>query len=276
MAFELIPRSNLHTHTTYCDGKNTPEEIILQAIENGMETLGFSEHSTFPFDKVEYSLREEKINTYREEIIKLRKQYGDRIHILLGLEQDAYSPIQPVGYEYLIGSLHYVKKDGEYLAVDASLKCFAEIVEEHYSGDAYAFARDYFEQIATLPQLVNCDIFGHFDLISKFNQGGVFFDENDRRYLSPAIDALDELLKRDRIFEINTGAAPRGYRTIPYPASPFLARIAEKGGRVTFSSDSHAKETLMFGFEDALHHAKASGVRAVSVMTREGWKEFGL
>ena len=120
MAFELIPRSNLHTHTTYCDGKNTPEEIILQAIENGMETLGFSEHSTFPFDKVEYSLREEKINTYRKEIIKLRTQYGDRIHILLGLEQDVYSPIQPVGYEYLIGSLHYVKKDGEYLAVDAS------------------------------------------------------------------------------------------------------------------------------------------------------------
>ena len=276
MAFETIPRSNLHTHTTYGDGKNTPEEIILQAIENGMETLGFSEHSTFPFDKVEYSLRAEKIEAYREEIENLKKVYGDRIHIMLGLEQDAYSHIPPVGYEYLIGSLHYVKKDGEYLAVDASPQHFAKILETYYGGNAYAFACDYFEQVATLPQRVNCDIFGHFDLISKFNQGNVFFDEDDRRYLAPAIDTLDELIRADKIIEINTGAAPRGYRTIPYPASPFLSRIAEKGGRVTFSSDSHAKETLLFGFEDALNHAKASGIRAITVMTRHGWKEFGL
>ena len=104
---------------------------------------------------------------------------------------------------------------------------------------------------------------------------GIAF-ESDCRYLDPAMDALDELLKTDVIFEINTGAAPRGYRTIPYPASPFLARIAEKGGRVTFSSDSHAKETLLFGREDALNHAKASGVHCVVVMTPDGWKEFGL
>ena len=276
MAFEMIPRSNLHTHTTYCDGKNTPEEIVQEAIALGMETLGFSTHSTIPFDCLDYSLREEKINAYRDEIRCLKETWNDRIHILLGLEQDVYSPIRPEGYEYLIGSLHYVKKEDEYLSVDASPKLFAKILEEHYGGDAYAFARDYFEQVADIPRLVNCDILGHFDLISKFNQGGVFFDEGDRRYLAPAIDALDEWLRADRIIEINTGAAPRGYRTVPYPASPFLSRIAEKGGRVTFSSDSHAKETLLYGFEEAMQYAKASGIRAVSVMTREGWKEFGL
>ena len=26
-------KQNLHTHTTYCDGKDTPEEMILRAIE---------------------------------------------------------------------------------------------------------------------------------------------------------------------------------------------------------------------------------------------------
>ena len=32
---------NYHTHTTYCDGKSTPEEIVLEAIRLGMDTIGF-------------------------------------------------------------------------------------------------------------------------------------------------------------------------------------------------------------------------------------------
>ena len=28
-------KANYHTHTVFCDGKNTPEEIILAAIEKG-------------------------------------------------------------------------------------------------------------------------------------------------------------------------------------------------------------------------------------------------
>ena len=36
---------NYHTHTTYCDGKSTPEEIVLEAIRLGMDTIGFSGHA---------------------------------------------------------------------------------------------------------------------------------------------------------------------------------------------------------------------------------------
>ena len=36
---------NLHTHTTYCDGINTPEQIILTAIDKGFGAIGFSGHS---------------------------------------------------------------------------------------------------------------------------------------------------------------------------------------------------------------------------------------
>ena len=40
---------NFHTHTTFSDGKNTPEEMILSAIQKGISILGFSDHSMFPF-----------------------------------------------------------------------------------------------------------------------------------------------------------------------------------------------------------------------------------
>ena len=36
---------NLHTHTTYCDGINTPEQVILTAIDKGFGAIGFSGHS---------------------------------------------------------------------------------------------------------------------------------------------------------------------------------------------------------------------------------------
>ena len=39
---------NLHTHTTYCDGKNTAEEMVQKAIELGFKSLGFSGHAPMP------------------------------------------------------------------------------------------------------------------------------------------------------------------------------------------------------------------------------------
>lgn len=270
-----FPKSNLHTHTTFCDGKNEPLEIVDAAIEAGMDTLGFSEHAWVSFDP-SCSISPEATKIYRAEIRLLKKMFCDHLHILLGLEQDLYSDLPAEGYDYLIGSCHYLKLPDGYCAVDYSPAEFQRIIDTCFGGNVYAFTREYFEQMVHIPKKINCDILGHFDLITKFNGHGEFFDETDRRYLDPAMDALDTLLKTDVIFEINTGAAARGWREVPYPDSPFLRRIAEKGGRVTLSSDSHAKETLLFGFENAVSHAKASGIRALTVMTREGWKEFAI
>ena len=41
---------DLHIHTTFCDGKNSAEEMVLAAIDRGLKTIGFSSHSYLPFD----------------------------------------------------------------------------------------------------------------------------------------------------------------------------------------------------------------------------------
>ena len=33
-----------HVHTQFCDGRSTAEEMVLSAIENGFDSLGFSSH----------------------------------------------------------------------------------------------------------------------------------------------------------------------------------------------------------------------------------------
>ena len=37
-------RANYHTHTTFCDGTSTAEEMVQQALDLGFVALGFSSH----------------------------------------------------------------------------------------------------------------------------------------------------------------------------------------------------------------------------------------
>ena len=37
-------KANYHTHTTFCDGADTPEEVVKEALRLGMTHLGFSGH----------------------------------------------------------------------------------------------------------------------------------------------------------------------------------------------------------------------------------------
>ena len=40
----MTEKQNLHTHSSYCDGKDTPEELVLYAISAGFSSIGFSGH----------------------------------------------------------------------------------------------------------------------------------------------------------------------------------------------------------------------------------------
>ena len=43
-------KTNYHTHTVWCDGKDTPESMIKAAIGKGFDVIGFSSHSSYPDD----------------------------------------------------------------------------------------------------------------------------------------------------------------------------------------------------------------------------------
>ncbi len=275
MQYDRIPKSNLHTHTIFCDGKDSPEQIVRAAIDGGLEVLGFSGHSYTAFE-TSYCMTPENTVRYRDEISRLRDVYGEQIGILLGLEQDLYSDAPNGAYDYLIGSAHFILANGEYCAVDESRDVQMDTVRRHFGGSFYRYAKAYYETVARVADQTACDIVGHFDLITKFNGDGSLFDESDPQYIRYAIDSLDALLEKDVIFEINTGASSRGYRRAPYPAPILLRRIGEKRGRITFSSDAHNKSHLMHGFYEAMGIARASGCGSVWVMTRKGWREYAL
>ncbi|MBE6968950.1 MAG: histidinol-phosphatase HisJ family protein [Ruminococcaceae bacterium] len=239
--------TDLHVHTTFSDGKSTPEEVVLSAIGKGMKRLGFSDHSYTAFDE-RYCMKKERIGEYKRCIAELKEKYIDRIEILCGIEQDLYSAEATDDYDYVIGSVHYILVNGEYIGVDESEETLLCAAERHFGGDLIALTEEYWRTVARVAEETEADVIGHLDLISKFNEGGRLFDESDPRYVAAAKLAVDQLLKADKPFEINTGAISRGYRTTPYPSAFLRQYILENGGAFIYSSDSHAAETLMFAF----------------------------
>ena len=240
--------TDLHVHTTYCDGKNTPEEMVIAAIEKGMECIGFSVHSYTEFD-ASFCIKAEKVDDYKAEINGLKEKYKDKIRILCGTEMDYFSEMSTDGFDYIIGSVHYVMADGEYIPVDESEQTFVDSVNRYFDGDFYAFAEAYYKNVAQVLGRTKADIIGHFDLVTKFNEGEKLFDESNPRYVAAFKAAVDSLLPYGKPFEINTGAISRGYRTQPYPSPQIVEYIRSKGGKTILTSDSHSKDTLCYEFE---------------------------
>ena len=59
-------KTNYHTHTYFCDGKGTPDEIVLEAILKGFNYLGFSSHSAWPFADTWHIAPRETKNTLKK------------------------------------------------------------------------------------------------------------------------------------------------------------------------------------------------------------------
>ena len=277
-----------HMHTTWCDGSSTAEEMVRAAVDMGLEEIGFSGHSNTPFD-TSYCMSKEETESYRKELEELREKYRDRISIKIGLEMDRFSDAEPDEFDYVIGSVHYIRvplpadsfagemadgaaetadgaatpavpegcllyedKDGPhvYIPIDESPQILQDAADAYFGGDIISLAAQYFHSMSWVADVTRCDIIGHFDLITKFNEDGDLFDENDPRYIKAWKLAVDRLVMYDIPFEINTGAMAKGYRTSPYPAKPVRDYIREKGGRFILSSDSHKAQTLCFAFEE--------------------------
>ncbi|MDR1329595.1 MAG: histidinol-phosphatase, partial [Oscillospiraceae bacterium] len=245
----------LHAHTTYADGANTCEEMVLAAIAAGFETFGISEHSHVnpdaePEDRSPPNLTPESTPRYLDEMRGLKEKYAGKITLFTGVEQDLLGDMPTDCFDYVIGSTHFIQKNGEYRFVDDGADGQRETADRLFGGDFLAFAEEYYKAEATVARVTKCDIVGHFDLIAKNNEGGRLFDDSRPRYRDAAIYAMEEILKTVRLFEVNTGAMYRVNRSEPYPAPWLLRELLSRGGEVILSGDAHATASVAYKFPE--------------------------
>ena len=81
---------NYHSHTTRCHhAVGTEREYVEAAIESGLEVLGFSDHTPYPFKDGYVSrirMGMDELEEYVNTILALRDEYRNDIEIHLGLE----------------------------------------------------------------------------------------------------------------------------------------------------------------------------------------------
>ncbi|PPS23067.1 histidinol-phosphatase [Brachyspira murdochii] len=260
--------SNLHTHTIYCDGKNTVEENIEAAINKGLISIGFSGHSHF--DEDDTSMSRENTFKYLENIKKAKDIYKDKMEVYLGIEGDYYSNLnkdtdKEMGLDYRIGSVHYVD-DGKsnYFPIDMSKESFNDTI--NYFGNIREVIYRYYDNVIKMIEKQNPDIIGHLDLVRKYNLNKEYFTEEEDWYLKKIDEVVEVIKKSGSIAEINTKIMNKNNLNAHYPNKNTIKKLLENNIPIMINSDAHNANNIDHCYKEVIEELKKLGVSNIKVL----------
>ncbi len=207
---------NLHTHTQYCDGHAPMEEFVVEAIQLGFTHLGFSPHSPISVESP-CNMTREQVQDYFNEIERLRRAYGDRIHLYNSMEIDYVSVgdgpasdyFRQLPLDYRIGSVHFIPAiDNPEVMVDIDGKfpAFKARMGKYFDCDIEYVVKKFFSQMMAMVEEGGFDIVGHMDKIgfnaSQYRDG---IDE-EPWFDKVVIDLFENIMDHGLTSEINTKA----------------------------------------------------------------------
>ncbi len=117
--------ANYHTHTPRCGhAVGQEEEYVCCALEAGLQILGFSDHTPYPFPQGHVSsfrMTMTQLREYVDTILNLRKAYAGKIQLPIGLEVEYYPKffpelvkfLQDHGVEYMLLGQHFLYNETE-------------------------------------------------------------------------------------------------------------------------------------------------------------------
>lgn len=232
--------TNLHTHTVRCRHARDPEEAyVIAAMENGIRTLGFSDHTPQWFGCDYYSrfrMYPQQLPEYMDTVLSLKQQYAGEIDIRLGLEAEYYPAFFPelmtrlkdTPVEYLLLGQHYVGNE----------------IGDHYSGWETAdeeILRRYCHQVADAMYTGLFTYLAHPELI-HFVGDDLTYRHHMRTLCRAARDC-------DLPLEINFLGMREGRH---YPNEMFWEVAGEEGCKAVLGCDAHSADSLHSEKEEAI------------------------
>jgi histidinol-phosphatase (PHP family) len=272
--------TNHHTHSLYSDGSSKPEDYIVAAIEKGFNLLGFTEHSSLPFENT-FSFKKENKEEYIALISNLKQKYSGQLAIFSGMEMD-YIPGMSENFgkikmeyklDYLIGSIHLVRpeKNDELWFTDGSdYKTYDDGLNQLFDGDIKKAVSTYYNQLNEMIETQHIDIIGHFDKIKMHNRDR-FFKEDEPWYMTLVSETLELIQDRDIIVEVNTRGIYKQRSDTTYPGLDILKQIKKMRIPVMVNSDAHMPHELDLAFDKAFSLLKEAGIDEVVYFKGNGW-----
>lgn len=244
--------SDLHAHSLCSgDARSTLREMCARAAQLGIERIAFTEHLDLEPTDPQYGHYD--YGWHRREIEGARREFGDRLEVLMGIEID-YQPDYHDGvaqfltehdFDLVLGAVHYV--DHAYLDSDEFLS----------QPQREAYGR-YFRAVTEATQTGLFGVMAHLDYCKRHGHevyGGydpADFEEGIR-------EALQALIQTGTVLEVNTSGLRQDPRET-YPSPVIVRWYREMGGqRIALGSDGHDTDQLGYGLEEGLAIAREAG-----------------
>lgn len=269
--------ANYHTHSNFCDGRGTPDEILNSAKQKHVLSIGLSSHAPLPFPKP-WCMKANQLKDYFLTIDHLKKSHSG-IEIACGLEVD-YVPNQ-IGpadlqsrLDYTIGSIHFVDAlpDGTPWEVDGAADTFQQGFNSIFGKNARAAISRYFELTREMITRSTPDIVGHLDKIKIQNKNNSLFQESESWYRAEVRQTLRQIREAGCVLEVNTRGLYQKKTVDPYPSPWVLAQAHELGLPVTLSSDAHHPDQLTCEFTETAAILYEIGFRHLMVWYTGRWQ----
>ena len=259
---------DLHTHTKYSHGANTPAEMYASALDKGLTLLGFSEHSPRPlgFDYL-HEYREQltrHLPDYAREVLALKAAPREGAHgpcrVLFGMEMDwldgqedyTRAACKAYDFDYLLGSVHFLGRWGFDDGVKPWKNASQEECESRYTA--------YFTAWEAMIRSGLFNIAAHPDLIKIFSVEQFHIWLAKAESTAQIRRCLTALRDAGMAMEISSAGLRKACREI-YPAPPIMALAAELDLPVSFASDAHGVDDVAYGFPRLASYAGAFGFR---------------
>lgn len=259
----ITTQYNFHTHTQFCDGRDTMESIARAACDSGMKYLGFTPHSPIDIPSP-CNMSREDVNKYMCEVDRLSRELP--ISIYTGMEIDFLSPshgpaghyYEDLGLDFCIGSVHFIPDpNGEYVDIDGSSERFARNMHSHFRDDLRYVVETFYNQSGEMLATGKFDILGHFDKVAQ--NASVFETDLEQQgwYNDLIDDYIKQIVSSDVIVEINTKARESSGRFFPHER--YWRSLIDSGVTLAVNSDAHYFSRITAGRAEAFEILKTLG-----------------
>ncbi|MBQ4132881.1 MAG: histidinol-phosphatase [Desulfovibrionaceae bacterium] len=269
---------DLHNHTSHSHGQSSVEEMYNAAKENGLEIMGFSEHSPRPAAysyPTEY--RDHLAATFEQYIqsVQALKQLPDGPKVLLGLEMDYFpseesfirETISKYDYDYIIGGLHFLGTWG----FDHSREDWQPLSED----EKCAFYAEYYETLIKMAQSGLMNIAAHPDLIKLFSIDTFreWVQESSAKNLIRR--AIAAIMENNMAMEISSAGLRKPCKEI-YPGPAVMEIAAELNVPITFASDAHHFGHVAHAFDRLAAYAADYGYTESVYYCNRSWRKISF
>lgn len=232
-------KKNYHTHHELCrHARGTAEDYVKEALNAGLDVLGFSDHApTRVINDARMSFSE--LKSYLEDVHTIRERYQDRITIYVGLEIEYLDP-DPDYYAALKDKVDYFILGQHYIPVKTAKNGLRGTIAITRGEELIQYAKSIEKALST----------GYFDLVAHPDLYMGDYPTFDAHAEEAATIIAEASVKYNVPLEFNANGVRKGLKAkedglhYRYPRKEFWDIAVNKGCQVILSADAHAPNQL--------------------------------